>query len=73
MPTSLVSCLYTVYGQHLTLSSENSSSDTDDNVSQTAINEAFTKSKTNSALSLTISKVAGASMLFFFSAFTLLG
>jgi len=52
---------------------ENSSSDSGDNVSQTATNEAFSKSKSNSALSLTTSKVAGALMLFFFSAFTLLG
>jgi hypothetical protein len=52
---------------------ESSSSDTDDNVQQTAVNEVFTSTKSNSALSLTISKVAGASILFFFSAFTLLG
>ncbi|KAF7361789.1 hypothetical protein MVEN_00523100 [Mycena venus] len=51
---------------------ESSSSDSGDNVSQTAINEAFS-TKSNSALSMTTSKVAGALMLFFFSAFTLLG
>jgi len=54
---------------------ENSSSDSQDNVQQTAINEVFSTNKpnNNSALSLSTSKVAGAMMLFFLSAFTLLG
>jgi len=51
---------------------ENSTSDSQDNVSQTAINEAFTSSKSNSALSLS-TEVARVVMLMFFSAFTLLG
>jgi len=51
---------------------ENSTSDSQDNVSQTAVNEAFTSSKSNSALSLS-TEVAGVVMLMFFSAFTLLG
>jgi hypothetical protein len=55
------------------LSSENSTSDDQDGVSQTAINEQFTTKKSNSALSLPTSKMAGAAMFFFFSAFTLLG
>ncbi|KAJ6500015.1 hypothetical protein C8R47DRAFT_275214 [Mycena vitilis] len=52
---------------------ENSSSDSQDNVSQTAVNEAFTTQKTNSALSMSTGKVTGAVMLFVFSAFALLG
>ncbi|KAJ7680450.1 hypothetical protein DFH06DRAFT_1315215 [Mycena polygramma] len=52
---------------------ENSSSDSQDNVSQTAVNEAFTTQKSNSALSVSTGKVTGAMMLFFFSAFALLG
>ncbi|KAJ7924936.1 hypothetical protein B0H13DRAFT_1976798 [Mycena leptocephala] len=52
---------------------ENSTSDDQDGVSQTAINEQFTTKKSNSALSLPTSKMAGAAMFFFFSAFTLLG
>ncbi|KAJ6594024.1 hypothetical protein B0H19DRAFT_1093399 [Mycena capillaripes] len=52
---------------------ENSSSDSQDNVQQTATNEAFSTNKPNSAISLSTSKVAGAMMLFFLSAFTLLG
>ncbi|KAK7005622.1 hypothetical protein R3P38DRAFT_3038602 [Favolaschia claudopus] len=51
---------------------EDSSSDSQDNVSQTATNEAFVANKPNSALSLTTSKAAGA-LILFFSAFTLLG
>jgi len=51
-----------------------SSSDSSNNVTQTAVNEVFTTSqkKPSSALSLTTNKAAGALMLFF-SAFTLLG
>jgi len=53
---------------------ENSTSDSGDNVSQTATNEAFsTTKKTNGALTLTTSKVAGALLLCFSAFFTLLG
>jgi len=48
------------------------SSPDQDGVSQTAVNEAFT-TKSNDALALTTSKMAGAVMLFLLSVFTLLG
>jgi hypothetical protein len=51
---------------------ESSSSDSSDNVTQTALDAAFTNAKPSSAISLTTGKAAAALMLFF-SAFTLLG
>ncbi|KAJ7780538.1 hypothetical protein DFH07DRAFT_792631 [Mycena maculata] len=44
-----------------------------DTVSQTAVNQAFTSTKSNGALVVTTSKMAGAVMVFLLSAFTLLG
>ncbi|KAJ7783304.1 hypothetical protein B0H16DRAFT_1496272 [Mycena metata] len=53
---------------------ENSASDTDsqDGVTQTATTEAFTTTKSNSALAMPVNKMVGA-MLFLLAAFTLLG
>jgi len=49
------------------------SSPEQDGVSQTAVNEAFTTKKSNSALAMPTGKMAGAVMLFLLSGFTLLG
>jgi len=49
------------------------SSPEQDGISQTAVTEAFTTEKSNDALTLTTSKLAGGVMLFLLSVFTLLG